>query len=204
MKTWYWLATFAFTLVLALPARSADIAQEISARLAAAEVVRGRFDQTKTVAGFSRPLLSQGDFLLWRDHGLLWLTRAPFPAQLVLTTQQLSASTGGSRQQIDTTREPAMKMVNQMFLALMAGNVAALRERFAIQGELIGKTGWRLELTPREAGVAQHLKRIEIAGERHVRRVRLDEANGDSTSIRFSALSETPPPTADEVRQLGL
>lgn len=203
MKALRWAGLAVFVFALALPAHAADITQEVGARLVSAEVVRGRFDQVKTMAGFPRPLVSQGDFLLWRDRGLIWLTRAPFPAQLVLTRNQLSASTGGARQQFDTTREPAMKMVNQMFLALLAGDLTALRQRFSISGETIGKNGWRLDLIPTEAAVAQRILRIEIAGDRHVRQVKLKEANGDSTSISFSALAEAPPPTTDEARQLG-
>ena len=62
--------------------------------------------------------------------------------------------------------------------------------------------GWRLGLKPRSAALAKVFARIELSGDRYVREVRIEEANGDSTQLRFSALKDAPATlAADEARR---
>ena len=105
-------------------AAAADIAAEVRARLADSAVVRGKFEQRKTVVGFSKPLVSSGDFLVWRGHGVLWQTRKPFDSQLVLTRDRLVTRTGDTVYQINAGTEPALRVTNQLLFALLAGDVA--------------------------------------------------------------------------------
>lgn len=197
------LIAVVLALVAFAPARAGELIAEVNARLAKPEFLRGQFEQAKTITGFSRPLQSQGDFLLWREHGLLWQTRSPFAAQMVLTRTQLSQRAGAADLRLDSSREPALMVANELFLALLAGDLGALSGRFGVTGELVGKSGWRIELTPREAALARHLKRIELHGDRYVRRVHFGEANGDQTQIRFSAHAESPAASPAEAAQLG-
>jgi len=187
----------------AYPAFAADIAAEVRARLAESPVVRGTFEQRKTVVGFSKPLASSGDFLVWRGHGVLWQTRKPFDAQLVLTRDRLVARTADTSYQISAGTEPALRVTNQLLFAVLAGDVESLQQHFRVTGELDGKDAWRVALVPTDAGLARFLKRVEIDGDRYVRHVRIDETNGDSSAIRFEALSDAPPPTPEEVKRLA-
>jgi outer membrane lipoprotein-sorting protein len=184
-------------------AMAADIAAEVRARLADSAVVRGTFEQRKTVAGFSKPLVSSGEFLVWRGHGVLWQTRKPFDSQLVLTRDRLVARTADTMYQINAGTEPALRVTNQLLFAVLAGDVASLQQHFRVTGELSGKDAWRIALVPADAGLARFLKRVEIDGDSYVRHVRIDDANGDSSAIRFDALSDTPPPTAEEVKRFA-
>ena len=49
-----------------------------------------------------------------------------------------------------------------------------------------------------DALLARQLERVTLAGESHVREVQIEERNGDSTHIVFSAWSQADAPTADE------
>jgi Outer membrane lipoprotein carrier protein LolA len=184
-------------------AMAADIAAEVRARLAESAVVRGKFEQRKIVVGFSKPLVSSGDFLVWRGHGVLWQTRKPFDAQLVLTRDRLVARTADTTYQINAGTEPALRVTNQLLFAVLAGDVGSLQQHFRVTGELDGKDAWRVALVPIDGGIGRFLKRVEIDGDSYVRHVRIDETNGDSSAIRFDALSEAPPPTPEEVKRLA-
>ncbi|QNM95946.1 outer membrane lipoprotein carrier protein LolA [Chitinimonas koreensis] len=192
-------------LALALPLRAAPLADEVKARLAAPPLLRGQFVQEKQVAGFKKPLVSSGDFLLWRDHGVLWHTKKPFDATLALTRDALSARQGDGRAgyRLDAGREPGLREVNALLFALLAGDVAALAQRFRIDGALAGKDGWTLQLAPLEPNLAKVFRRIELNGDRYVRQVKLEEANGDASLIRFDGLAEAPAASADEAQRLG-
>jgi hypothetical protein len=74
-----------------------------------------------------------------------------------------------------------------MLFALMSADLGTLASRFHIEGELVGAGGWRLGLVPRDAALAHWIKRIDLEGDNHVRSVRLQEAQGDTSVIRLSA-----------------
>lgn len=178
------------------PQKDAEIslANALRERLAQPDWLQGEFEQSKQVQGFKKPLLSRGDFVVARGRGVLWRTRAPFASELKLTRNQIEASQGGAPAlRMDSQREPALRLINEMMFALIGGDIAALSQLFVLGGELVGERGWRLTLVPRQAAWRQVLQGIDLAGERHVREVRIVEAAGDQTQIRFSALKESAP-----------
>jgi hypothetical protein len=89
---------------------------------------------------------------------------------------------------MDASREPALRLVNELMFALLAGDLAALSQRFKVEGELQGAQGWKLQLTPTDALLAGQFAGITLEGDRHVKAVRLAERNGDATQIRFGAV----------------
>jgi hypothetical protein len=186
-------------------ANAADLLADVQARMQQPSLLRGQFEQQKNVVGFKRPLVSSGDFLLWREHGVLWHTKKPFDATLALRRDSLAVTQADGRAgyQMDAGREPGLRAVNEMLFALFSGDVATLQKHFHITGALSGKQEWSLQLTPASPALAQVFRRIELSGDQHVRRVKLEESNGDSSNIRFDQPAETPPASADEAARLG-
>jgi len=189
----------------AAPAPATDVdalASRIRAQLDQPAVLRGRFEQTKQVAGFSRPLRSSGDFLVARDHGVLWRTREPFAGELRLTREEIVATEGGETAfRLSAQEEPTVRVINGLMFSLLNGDVDRLGEHFTITGES-GAEGWTLALTPRQPALAKLLAGVTLAGDRHVRRIELAEANGDRTGIVFSEQRDTPAAlTAEEARR---
>lgn len=200
LRVLFWLSGF-----LALSAaNAADLIIEVQARMDQAAMLRGQFEQQKNVAGFRKPLVSSGDFLLWRGHGVLWHTRKPFDSTLVVRRDKLSVTQAGGRAsyQIDVEHEPGLRRVNELLFALFSGDVVNLQKHFRIEGALSGKHEWKLVMTPSSDGLAQVFRRVELEGDRHVRRMRLEEANGDASLIRFDKTSETPAVTPEETSRL--
>jgi len=163
-----------------------DLLAEISRRLESPAVLRGEFEQTKTIKGFKRPLVSRGSFVMAAGKGVQWMTAQPFASTVVVTRERLlTLGESGTSRQIDTRQEPGLKAVNEMLMALLAGDIKALAERFQAEGALQGAQGWRLALKPRDAALAGFITRIELEGKRHVDSVTLHEASGDASHIRF-------------------
>ena len=175
--------------VVPLKAVPIQLAQQVRRRRIDAPVVRGQFEQRKTVKGFKHPLVSKGDFLMARERGVVWHTQEPFESTLVVTRDRLLSRRpdGRTEQDIDARDEPGLRAVNEMLFALMGADLAQLGARFHIEGELLGTDAWRLALVPREAALSHWVSRIELEGDGHVRAVRLHEAQGDISVIRFSA-----------------
>lgn len=185
----------------ALPlAASATTVAEIQQRLQAAALVRGRFEQDKQLAGFAKPLKSHGDYLLVRGKGVLWRTAAPFASQLAVTKDAIRTDSF----QLDANKEPGVRVVTGLLLALLDGNLAALDAQFQIVASLNGDKAWRASLTPKAPALAKLFSRIELEGDRQVRRIQMLESQGDSTTIRFDEQQRDPAPaTPDELKRLG-
>jgi len=189
---------------LPLPVLADTIAQ-VQQRLVSTPVQRGAFQQDKLLAGFAKPLKSQGDYLLVRGKGLIWRTTSPFASQLVLTRDRIA---GGGGLQLDASKEPGIRVVTQLMLSLLDGDLSALQQAFEVQVSLVGSPSndraWRAALKPKAAALAQLFSRIELEGDRQLRRIVMTEAQGDTTTLRFDEQAREPAaPSADEAKQLG-
>lgn len=183
-------------LLLALACFSAqaqDLAQSVKQQLAQPQVLRGEFEQSKQVQGFAKPLVSRGAFLVARERGVLWTTRTPFASRLRLTRDEILATQGNGAVafRLDASKEPSVRVINGLMFSLLNGDLGGLEQHFKIEGNADAKA-WSLVLTPKSSALAKLMNRIELAGDKHVRSIRIDEANGDKTAIRFSGQASEP------------
>lgn len=188
--------------LLAWPALAlADPLAGLQQRLQTAPLQRGRFEQEKSLAGFAKPLKSSGDYLLLRGKGLIWRTAAPFASQLVMTRDAIAGSDG---LRVEAAKEPGVRLVTTLMLALLDGDLRALEAHFTLQIELRGENAWKARLAPKAAALAKLFSSIEIDGDRQLRRILLAEAQGDRTLIRFDEQQRQPAaPSAEESRLLA-
>ncbi|MFL6680451.1 MAG: outer membrane lipoprotein carrier protein LolA [Burkholderiaceae bacterium] len=172
----------------AASAPAADAVRLVRDRLKLSPVLKGEFEQTKTLKGFRNALVSRGEFLVARGQGVWWHTREPFETTLVVTrTRLFTRNPDGSVANLaDAQAEPGVRQVNELIFSLLAADLDALADKFDIAAQPVGAAGWSLVLTPRDPAVARFLVRATLAGERDVRSVRIEEARGDATQIRFS------------------
>lgn len=181
------LALAVASLAQAVPPSAVDAAG-VRQRLLIAPVLQGRFEQTRTIRGFRNALVSRGEFMVARGQGVWWHTQQPFESTLVVTRTRLftRAADGSKADVADEQSQPGLKQVNELVFSLLSGDLDALAGRFDVQGQAVGAEGWTLTLVPRDANVARFLAKATLAGDRFVQTVRIDEARGDSTQIRFS------------------
>lgn len=193
-----------FGLLWQAPLLGADTAPGVRARLVQAAVLRGAFEQEKQLQGFRNPLRSSGDFLLSRERGIVWNTRKPFASTLVLGKDRLQTRQADGRKQdiIAAGNSQALSVANSLMLALVSGNIDGLAESFVVRESLNADGSWSLDLAPKRGPLQKAFRRIELQGDRYVRRVLLTEARGDRTEIRFSAITDQPATLSlDEARQ---
>ena len=182
------VAAMAFSAAVSFAAPDADFARLIHERLKTAPVLKGEFEQTKTLKGFRNPLVSKGEFLVARSQGVWWHTQQPFESTLVVTKTRLFTrnADGSAGNLMDAQAEPGLQQVNELIFSLLSADLDVLADKFAIVAQPVGAAGWTLVLTPRDPNLAKFLVRATLAGERDVQTVRIDEARGDVTQIRFS------------------
>ncbi|MBH9551601.1 LolA family protein [Inhella gelatinilytica] len=192
--------TVCWALGLLPPLVRADTLSDIGKRLHQPALARGRFEQERWVSGFAKPIKSTGDYLLLRGKGLIWRTLTPFASQLALTREAIR----GDAVQLEASKEPSVRVVTQLMLALLDGDLVALGAQFHTQAELVGDKGWRAQLQPRHASLAKLFQRIELDGDRQLRRIQLLETQGDRSLIRLDDQARAPAaPSPEEARALA-
>jgi len=198
-----WLTTIALLMAANLAnlatAQTFDLPQ-LAEQLSGPAVVRGDFIQEKHLRALPQPLTSQGQFVLARDHGLLWLLQQPIRQDYRVSALGIARRSEQGWQALDPQGSSARQ--NQLFLAVLSGDTQALQRDFDLQ--LNGAPdAWRLQLTPRGALLRQVFETIEIEGSDTVTRIELHEVQGDRTVLRLldSRLDDTL--TAREQRDLA-
>ena len=175
--------------VVVAPSYAADDGLKlVHDRLKISPVLKGDFEQTKTLKGFRNPLVSKGEFLVARGQGVWWHTKQPFESTLVVTKTRLFTRNpdGSATNLMDAQAQPGLQQVSELIFSLLAADLDALAGKFDVAAQPNGSAGWTLTLTPRDANLAKFLVRATLAGERDVQSVRIEESRGDTTQIRFS------------------
>ena len=195
-----WLAATVLLMVAnTAMAQPFDLPQ-LAEQLSGPAVVRGDFIQEKHLRALPQPLTSRGQFVLARDHGLLWLLQQPIRQEYRITAQGIARRSEQGWQAVDPQGSSARQ--NQLFLAVLSGDTPALQRDFQL--ELSGEAkAWRLQLTPRGALLKQIFADIDIQGGETVTQIELHEAQGDRPLIHLldSRIDDTL--TAREQRDLA-
>ncbi|WP_052097263.1 outer membrane lipoprotein carrier protein LolA [Achromobacter sp. RTa] len=176
-------------------ANAFDLA-DLQEQLRAAPVVRGHFVQQKFLRSLPQPLTSRGDFTLATGKGLLWLLRTPIAQDLRIDASGISRRDETGKWQALPQRSGASRE-NQLFLSVLAGDTAGLRENFDL--ELSGESNaWQLVLTPRSALLRQIFESIRINGAALVDRIELRETQGDRSVLQMTDATAAQTLTAEE------
>jgi hypothetical protein len=185
MKFWF----MACSLVLAsMPLWAAAPVAEIQSMLAKPKVLCGRFDQRKELAGLKKPLAANGRFCVVADKGVLWRTLHPFPNTVRLTRDEIVHLQGDRvAMRLDAKQEPAVRMINSVLFAMLAGNLGQIEKLFTVDGA-IHDNSWRVTLKPHEPALAKAISSIALDGGAYVKNITISEASGDRSTIVFSEI----------------
>lgn len=168
------------------PAAAHELLAQVRQRVYNAPVVRGGFEQLKSVKGFKQPLRSSGDFIVARGKGIVWHVQQPFESVLVVKPDSLQSrgSDGKVTMQMRAQDEPVLRTVNAMLFAVMSANLAELAQHFEVTGQVNSKS-WTLHLVPRDPTLARWLSAVDLQGNQFVQEVKLQELRGDASMIRI-------------------
>lgn len=174
-------------------------------RLAAANGLRGRFEQRRFLQELPQPLLSSGEFLFARDLGIWWHTRVPFDSVFVLTRSGIrNTDEGGARMELRADEQPAVAGVARIFFALFALDFKTLSGEFEVYGMPAADAGpgaWLVGLRPRSTALAGVFRQALIAGAARATRVDLSDAQGDRTVVSIPESSVIDGPLTPQDRQ---
>jgi hypothetical protein len=182
------LAAFCFFLACAA-VHAEDVLQSIQRQLVLEPVIRGEFAQTRKLAQIKKTLLAHGRFLVAQNYGVIWRQLGPMTQTTRLTRDEIVQTDGQvTLMKVSADKEPVVKIVNGVLLAVFSGDLAALAQLFDYSGET-ENNGWRIRFTPKDAHLARLIGELRLTGGRDISSIEMESAAGDLTRIEFSALT---------------
>jgi hypothetical protein len=187
-------------------ATSANAVEVSPERVTAKEVLRGRFTQERVLAGFSKPLVSTGTFVLVPGRGLIWQSESPFRTTVVVTDAGITQLVDGQEaMKVPASRLPGLSPLYRAMAAAISGDTAGLEKSFAVARNN-DATHWSVRLVPSgvDGSMVAQVKSLTLNGSRFVDHVDVDKGGGDADHMSFTDQRAGPIDlSADEQSLLG-
>ncbi|MBX3458294.1 MAG: outer membrane lipoprotein carrier protein LolA [Candidatus Paracaedibacteraceae bacterium] len=144
-------------------------------------VLSSDFTQTKTIKGIPMPLTSTGTLTVDSSHGIVWQTKTPFPATLLLSKSGIFQVENGKRKNL-VKGQHQDKGVMAILSKLLQGQFNRITEFNVAVKEGSTSEKWSLNLIAL-GGIAKIIKTIDIQGDSYVRQITVFRVNGDKDQI---------------------
>jgi hypothetical protein len=162
---------------------------------AAAPSVDSTFVQTRTLPGFSTPLISHGIMRFDPTHGFHWEITSPYHYIFEMNGKQAQEQLpDGSVRQLDPDQTPWLAAVEHIFISALSGNTGDLQRYFTVKVTPQGR-GRHVDLTPKPGPMANAIVSIEVteSAPGHPQALVIKETSGGRMDIRFSPAAKPAP-----------
>jgi outer membrane lipoprotein-sorting protein len=171
----------------------------VLAEFAKVEALSAKFHEQKTMSLLARPIESDGTLHYQKPRKLV---RHSNKASVLLDGDKLTFGDATSSQSMDLSSQPALRVLVDTYVSVLAGDLAALERVATVTLEAQGP-GYRIHVTPKDAKVKRLVKAMSFDGEgAKLTRMELLDANGDTTVTTFRALTLRKRFSAAEQKQL--
>ncbi len=162
-----------------------DIPQLMQA-LAGVEQRQARFTETRELSLLQQALTSEGTLSFHRPDTLIKQFDPPQELRYEIDAQRLRIRRGdGSEETLRLDNAPQLLAYVAALRAVLAGDQEELQRYFALRLEGDAEA-WRLQLTPREPGLARQVREVTIRGvEDDIREFTLWQQGGDRITTRL-------------------
>jgi len=147
-------------------------------------VVKGSFEQAKTLSRLNRSLASSGNFIIAAGWGMVWDTVKPFPSTLTLGKDYLIQSRpGGQKTVLSAQGNETFLRMAEVMSAVFSGNSQKLLDNFKVY--YVGSAAaWELGLIPLNSAIGSFAEKIIMKGGAlndavAIRSILIRERNGD-------------------------
>jgi hypothetical protein len=164
-----------------LEPKTMDAFKTACSRLAEHPVIRGNFEQEKTLSSLNRTLKSSGNFIITSGFGLVWDTVKPFPSTLTMGKDYIIQSrSGGQKTVLSAQGNETFLRMAEVISAIFSGNIMGLTDNFNIYYSGGADTSWEMGLIPKDAALGVFAEKIIMKGSAAIKSILIYEQNGDS------------------------
>jgi len=150
-----------------------------------AQAFSASFTETRSLPGFTQPLVSHGNVDYKRGGGVRWEVTAPYHYLFTMDAYGMQETLpDGAQHTIDAEHAPWLAAIQRIFLGALGGDTTALGEYFFVT-ETPRFAGRQLDLTPKPGPMAKAILHISVTGAAVPEHIRIDEVAGGVIDIRF-------------------
>jgi len=163
-----------------LEPKTMDAFTTTCSRLAGHPVIRGNFEQEKTLSRLNRSLKSYGGFFIAAGLGMVWDTMKPFQSSLTLGKDYLIQSRwGGEKTVLSAQGNETFLRMAEVISAVFSGNSQGLLDNFEVYFSG-GVSAWELGLIPKNNAIGAFAEKIIMKGDIVIKSILIYEQNGDT------------------------
>jgi len=164
------------------------------------------YTEVRFVQMLDAPLVLRGDLTYSSANELGKRVASPYEETTTIANGQVEiARPGKPAKRFSLKRAPALAGFLESFSATLAGDAPRLARSYVIESSGDDRH-WQLQLVPRDAALAKHVKRVVIDGSAAAPHCfEVEETGGDSSILLVDALAAKPidgTPRRDALQQL--
>lgn len=159
--------------------------ETIEQRLSRPALDSGQFEQVRELQDLPWPLRSSGEFAHLRDNGLIWRIQHPIFTEMRIRGERIEQrDSSDSPWAAPALGEQGQKLTAQLLASLLDADIALLKTHFSLAAQS-DESGWRLELSPINAVMAQWLQGAVVQGNQVVESINIRFASGENMRIKL-------------------
>lgn len=164
--------------------------------------VVAEFVEEKHISMLTEPLRSHGTLYFAPPGDLLRVTDVPSATRMLLTGDEVRYRDEAGHDDFDLSTNPMARQFVENFLALFAGDLRQLRERYEVAAKIEGDE-WKLDLRPRSAPFNRLVERVVLQGSgRLLGSIEMLEKDGDLTVTRIIEMDPDRNLTSDDLGRM--
>jgi hypothetical protein len=162
-------------------------ANELLATLARVARSTATFEETRTLAALTTPIVRRGTLRYARPDQLEMVVTTPAPERIEINGDNVTMESRSGTRRVRLAQFPAAAVWVESVRATLAGDQQALQRYFRVR--VSGRIAeWTLELTPFDNELADVVNRIVITGAQDVvNRIEVEERSGDRSVMVITA-----------------
>lgn len=147
-----------------------------------------KFVQTRSLAGFSKPLVSHGVIRFDQAHGFYWEITDPYHYVFQMKGEEaVQTLPDGSVKHLKAADTPWLAAVQHIVVDALSGDRAELERYFTLTVTPLAH-GERVDLKPKSGAMQEAIVSIAVteSAPGHPEKIAIRETSGDSMDISFS------------------
>ena len=146
----------------------------------------GRFVQERELAGFPKPMRTEGVYFLNQKKGIVWVTQKPFAHTLMFSDKGIRTKSEYSDSSLSASDIPYLKTVNKLMLAILGADTKRLSEDFEVK--LSGTAvNWTMTLVTRgDSPMSAAFSAMTVTGSDMPKTIEMKTRQNETTRLTLS------------------
>ena len=153
-----------------------------------AKIVKKLFTQKRFIKGLTVPIETEGDFTLYQNDKIEWVTKKPFYSEVVISKRGISVSSDKGKSKVENFDGEFFKELGEVLVALHATNghlksLEMLKSKFEINCSETTSGKKLMRAIPRDLRIGRIIGSMEISGEKEPSKIVVVDSRGDITEV---------------------